>query len=156
MAEVKELVKKLSTKYGNKRESLLPILHGIIDENHYLSKEAMLEIARELDISAAEIYGTASFYSFLDIHAKGKYKIRVCKSITCDMKGKNEVLSAIEDTLKIKVGETTQDERFSFLETNCIGLCDQGPAMLINDDFYTKLNAEKVREILGDYIRNKF
>jgi NADH:ubiquinone oxidoreductase subunit E len=156
MAEVIDLVKGLSEKYGNKRESLLPILQGIIDENHYLSKEAMLAVARELDVSAAEIYGTASFYSFFDTEAKGKYKIRVCKSITCDMKGKNEIIAAIEETLKIKVGETTQDERFSLLQTNCIGLCDQGPAMLINDEFYTQLNVKKVRAVLGDYIRNKF
>jgi NADH-quinone oxidoreductase subunit E len=156
MAEVKELVKELSGKYGNKRESLLPILQGIVDENHYLSKEAMLEVARELDVSAAEIYGTASFFSFLDTEAKGKYKIRVCKSITCDMKGKDEIIAAIESTLKLKVGQTSEDNRFSLLETNCIGLCDQGPAMLINDDYFIKLSPEKVREVLGDYIRNKF
>ncbi len=156
MAEVKELVKELSSKYGTKRENLLPILQGIVDENYYLSKEAMLEVARVLDVSAAEIYGVASFFSFLDTEAKGKFKIRVCKSITCDMKGKDAILAAIEETLKIKVGETTQDERFSLLETNCIGLCDQGPALLINDDYFTKLDVGKVREILGDYIRNKF
>ena len=156
MAEVKELVKELSVKYGKKRESLLPILQGIIDEKYYLSKEAMLEVARELDVSAAEIYGTASFFSFLDTEAKGKYKIRICKSITCDMKGKNAVVAAIEDMLKLKVGETSQDERFSLLYTNCIGLCDQGPAMLINDDYFTKLTVESVREILGDFIRNKY
>jgi NADH:ubiquinone oxidoreductase subunit E len=156
MAEVKELVKELSGKYGKQRESLLPILQGIIDEKYYLSKEAMLEVARELDVSAAEIYGTASFFSFLDTEAKGKYKIRICKSITCDMKGKNGIVEAIEETLKLKIGETSQDERFSLLYTNCIGLCDQGPAMLINDDYFTRLSVEKVREILGDYIRNKY
>jgi NADH-quinone oxidoreductase subunit E len=156
MTEVKELVKGLSAKYGKKRESLLPIMQGIIDENYYLSKEAMLEIAKELDISAAEIYGTASFFSYFDTEIKGKYKIRLCKSITCDMKGKDAILTAIESGLKIKVGETTQDGRFSLLQTNCIGLCDQGPAMLINDEFYTNLNVEKVHEILGDYVRNKF
>jgi NADH-quinone oxidoreductase subunit E len=156
MAEVKELVKELSGKYGKERKNLLPILQGIVDSNYYLSKEAMLEVAKVLDISAAEIFGVASFFSFIDTEAKGKFKIRVCKSITCDMKGKNTILAAIEDTLKIKVGETSQDERFSLLQTNCIGLCDDGPAMLINDDYFTKLNIEKVREILGDYIRNKF
>ena len=156
MAEVKELVKELSEKHGNERESLVPILQGIVDQNYYLSEEAMLEVAKVLDVSAAEIYGTASFFSFLDTDAKGKYKIRFCKSITCDMKGKKEIESTMEDMLKIKVGETTQDERFSLLETNCIGLCNEGPAMLINDDFFTKLTPQKVREILGDYLRNKF
>jgi NADH-quinone oxidoreductase subunit E len=156
MEEVKELIKELTVKYGKKRESLLPILHGIVDQKYYLSKEAMLEVAKELNISAAEIYGTASFFSFIDTEAKGKYKVRVCKSVTCDMKGKDAVVGAIEDTLKLKIGESSQDGRFSFLHTNCIGLCDQGPAMLINDEYFTKLNVEKVHEILGDYIRNKF
>jgi NADH-quinone oxidoreductase subunit E len=156
MAEVKQLVKELSDKYGNKRENLLPIFHGIVEQQHFLSKEAMLEVAKELDISAAEVYGTASFFSFMDTEAKGKYKIRICKSITCDMKGKSAILTTLEEMLKIKVGETTEDSLFSLLHTNCIGLCDQGPAMLINDNYYTKLTPEKVRVVLGEYIRNKF
>ncbi len=156
MAEVKELVKELVDKYGRERKNLLPILQGIHLERNYLSKEAMLEVAQQLDLSAAEIYGTASFYSFLDTKADGKYKIRVCKSITCEMKGKSDILKILEDMLKIKVGETTEGKRFSLLETNCLGLCDQGPAMLINEEYYTKLTPTKVRKILGEYIRNKY
>jgi NADH:ubiquinone oxidoreductase subunit E len=156
MAEIKELVKDLAKKYGRERKNLLPILQGIHLKHHYLSKEAMLEVAKELDLASAEVYGTASFYSFLDTKADGKYKIRVCKSITCDMKGKNELLKTMEDMLKIKLGETTEGKRFSLLETNCLGLCDKGPAMLINEEFYTELTPTKVRKILGEYIRNKY
>ncbi len=156
MAEIKELVKKLSEEYGNSRKNLIPVLQGIVDKENCLSKAAMREVAREMDISAAEVYGTASFFSFLNTKEDGKYKIRVCKSITCDMKGKHELIKVMEDMLKIKMGETTQGKRFSLLETNCIGLCDKGPAMLINDEVFTQLTPEKVREILGDYIRNKY
>ena len=156
MAEVKELVKKMVEKHGRERHNLIPILQGIHLENNFLSKDAMLEVAKQLDIASAEVYGTASFYSYFDTKADGKYKIRVCKSITCDMKGKNKLLETMEDMLKIKVGETTEGKRFSLLETNCIGLCDKGPAMLINDEYFTELTPAKVREILGDYIRNKY
>lgn len=156
MAEVKELVKELVDKYGKERKSLLPILQGVHLEKNYLSKEAMLEVAQQMDLSAAEIYGTASFYSFLDTKADGKYKIRVCKSITCEMSGKSDILKTLEDMLKIKVGETTEGKRFSLLETNCLGLCDSGPAMLINEKFYTQLTPAKVRKILGEYIRTKY
>lgn len=155
MAEIGELIKELSEKYGKKRESLIPIFHGIVEQNLYISKEAMLEVAKQLDLSAAEVYGTASFFSFLDTKAIGKYKIRICKSITCDMKGKSDVLSTLEEMLKIKVGETTEDQMFSLLNTNCIGLCDQGPAMLINDNYYTQLTPQKVRVIIGKYISLK-
>jgi len=149
-----ELVKTLATKHGKERRSLLPILQGIVEKEHYLSKESMLEVAKVLDISAAEVFGTASFFSFLDTKERGKYVIRVCKSITCEMKGKEQVISTIEDVLKIKVGETSPDKKFSFLETNCLGLCAEGPAMLINDECFIKMNPEKIRELLLKYIRN--
>ena len=156
MADVKELVKNLADQYGRERKNLIPILQGIHIEHNYLSKEAMLEVAKVLDIASAEVFGTASFFSFLDTESDGKYKIRICKSITCDMKGKNELIKTMEDMLKIKVGETTEGKRFSLLETNCIGLCNKGPAMLINEEYYTELTPAKVRQILGEYIRNKY
>ena len=153
MPEIKELVKELADKHGRERESLLPILQGIIREERYISDAAMTEVARELDMSAALVYGTATFYSFLDTKPRGKYVIRVCRTITCDMKGKKPVMKAIEDILKINVGETTPDKQFTLLETNCLGWCHKGPAMLINDDVYTEITPEKVTDILGEYMK---
>ena len=69
------------------------------------------------------------------------------------MKGKNLLTQEIEDMLKIKVGETTQNKKFSLLETNCLGWCHKGPAMLVNDEAYTDLTSEKVREIISDYMK---
>jgi NADH:ubiquinone oxidoreductase subunit E len=71
------------------------------------------------------------------------------------MKGKNQILLAIEDMLKITVGETTPDGTFSLLQTNCLGWCHKAPAMLVNNDVYTELTPEKVREILSLYINQK-
>lgn len=155
MPEIKELVKQLADKHGRTRESLLPILQGIITEDRYISDAAMTEVARELDMSAALVYGTATFYSFLDTKPRGEYVIRICRTITCDMKGKKQIVKTLEDLLKIKVGETTKDNKFTLLETNCLGWCHKGPAMLINDEAYTELTEEKVSEIIGDYIKNK-
>jgi NADH:ubiquinone oxidoreductase subunit E len=133
----------------------MPILQGIVEKHNYLTDEAMVEVARELDISAAEVYGTASFYTFLDTSVRGKYVIRVCKTITCSMKGKAEIIQTIEDMLKIKVGETTSDKMFSIIETNCIGWCHKAPAILINEIPYTELTPEKVVEIIKDYLQKK-
>lgn len=153
MPEIKELVKNLASKHGKTRESLIPILQGVIQVERYISDEAMTEIARELDMSAAQVYGTATFYSFLDTQPRGKYVIRVCRTISCAMKGKNLINQEIEDLLKIKVGETTPNKKFSFLETNCLGWCHKGPAMLVNDEAYTDLTPEKVREIINQYMK---
>ena len=152
MYQVGNLVKELSEKHGRKRDSLMPILHGIVERHNYLTDEAMVEVAKELDISAAEVYGIASFYTFLDTSVRGKYVIRVCKTITCAMKGKGDIIQTIEDMLKIKVGETTSDKLFSLIETNCIGWCHKAPAILINDIPYTELSPFKVAEIIKGYM----
>ncbi|MDO9580739.1 MAG: NAD(P)H-dependent oxidoreductase subunit E [Bacteroidales bacterium] len=152
MYQVGNLVKELSDKHGRVRESLMPILQEIVYKHNYLTDEAMVEVAKELDLSAAEVYGTASFYTFLDTQVRGKYVIRVCKTITCSMKGKSDIIHTIEDMLKIKVGETTPDKQFSLLETNCIGWCHKAPAILINEIPYTELTSEKVTEIIKDYM----
>jgi len=146
------LVKNLADQYGRSRHNLLPILQGVVEQEKYLSESSMIEIARELDMPASEVYGTATFYSFLEHKKMGRYIIRVCKTITCSMKGKNQVLLAIEDMLKIDVGETTPDGTFSLLQTNCLGFCHKAPTMLINNDVYTDLTPEKVRDILSQYL----
>ena len=148
-----ELVRELANKHGRSRESLLPILQDLVVQNRFLSTSDMVDVARELDISAADVYGTATFYTFLDTEVRGKYIIRICKTISCAMKGKNEILSSIEDILKINLGETTADRKFSLLEANCIGWCHKAPAMLINDIPYTELTPERITEILREYIR---
>ena len=153
MDNIQGLIKDLADKHGRKRESLLPIMQGVVEQEKYLSEYSMVEIAREVDIPASDVFGTATFYSFLETKPAGKYIIRICKTITCAMKGKNQILFAIQDMLKIKLGETTPDKRFSLLETNCLGWCHKAPAMLINDDVYVELTPEKVRDILSSYMK---
>jgi NADH:ubiquinone oxidoreductase subunit E len=148
-----ELVRELANKHGRSRESLIPILQDLVVHNRYLSKQDMIDVARELDISAADVFGTATFYSFLDTQPRGRYVIRICKTISCAMKGKNEILTTIEEMLKVKLGETTPDRKFSLLETNCIGWCHKAPAMLINDTPFTELTPRRVTEILREYIK---
>ncbi|MGF7137878.1 NADH-quinone oxidoreductase subunit NuoE [Roseimarinus sediminis] len=153
MNRTTELITELADKYGRKRENLLPILQEVVARENYLSDTVMVDIARELQLSAAEVYGTATFYSFLEYRKMGRFVIRICKTITCAMKGKNQILLTIEDMLKIGLGETTADKKFSLLQTNCLGWCHKAPAMLINDEIYTELTPEKVREILSEYLK---
>ncbi len=154
MPHTRELIDKVTGHYGANREALLPILQEIQRNEQYLSDEAMVEVAKTLDISSADVYGKATFYSFLDTIPRGKYVIRVCKTIVCDMHNKNKIIETLENLLKIKVGETTLNRKFSLLYTNCLGWCHKGPAMLINDEVYTELTPEKVRDIIREY-KNK-
>ena len=153
MNPIKALIKEMAEKNGRSREYLLPVMQAVVDREKYLSEYSMIEIARQFDIPAAEVYGTATFYSFIETKPAGQFIIRICKTITCAMKGKNQVLFAIQDMLKIKLGETSPDKRFTLLETNCLGWCHKAPAMMINNDVYTELTPEKVRDILSTYMK---
>ncbi|MGM0566719.1 MAG: NADH-quinone oxidoreductase subunit NuoE [Bacteroidota bacterium] len=153
MSHTDQLIKDLVKKHGKTRNSLMPVLQGVVQEERMLSEEAMLKIAEALDLSSADVYGTASFYTFLDTIPRGKNIIRVCKTITCHMKGKDEIIHALEEQLNIKVGETTSDKKFTLLSANCLGWCHKGPVMLINDDVYPEVTVEKALEIVQDYAR---
>lgn len=153
MSTTEALVKELVEKNGKTRNSLMPVLQGIVHNERFLSEEALLCVARELDLSAADVYGTASFYTFLDTVPRGKNIIRVCKTITCHMKGKDDIINAISNALKIKVGETTHDKKFTLLTANCLGWCHKGPVMLVNDEVYPDLTPHKAIEIIEEYAK---
>ncbi|MFN3556023.1 MAG: NAD(P)H-dependent oxidoreductase subunit E [Bacteroidales bacterium] len=155
MTNIEEFVKKQAEVHGKSRESLMPILQAVVQSERFLSEEAMVAIATELDISTADVFGTASFYTFLDTVPRGRNIIRVCKTITCHMKGKDAVIGALEDTLKIKLGETTSDRRFSLLQANCLGWCHKGPVMLINDEVYPEVTPQSAVEVIQEYLKQK-
>ncbi len=148
MSNIETLVKNLVEKHGKTRNSLMPVLQGIVKEEKFLSEDAMILVAKELELSAAEVYGTASFYTFLDTVPRGKNIIRICKTITCHMKGKDEIIEALENSLKIKVGETTHDKKFTLLTANCLGWCHKGPVMLVNDEVFPEITPQKAIEVI--------
>lgn len=154
MTSTENLVTQLVEKHGKTRNALMPILQGVVAHEKFLSEEAMIAIARELDLSAADVYGTASFYTFLDTVPRGQNIIRICKTISCHMRNKDEIILAVENQLGIKVGETTHDKRFTLLTANCLGWCHKGPVMLVNDEVFPELTPHKAVEIIEGYMKN--
>ena len=144
--EIEQLVKK----YGNSRSSLLPILQDIQRKHKSVSDFAQQEVARVLDIHPVEVYSVITFYSFLNSNPKGRNIVRLCQTITCDLSGKAAVAKAIERELGIKFGETTKDNRITLEYVNCLGMCDQGPALLVNERVYPKVSPEKAIQILNE------
>ncbi|MBM2816087.1 MAG: Fe-only hydrogenase, fused subunit beta and gamma [Ignavibacteria bacterium] len=146
-----EEIEELCSNYGSYRESLLPILNDIQLRFGYVSEFAQQEIARVLDIHPVEVYGVVTFYSFLSPKRLGKYIIRLCRTISCDMAEKSSIARVLERELGIRFGETTSDMKFSLEYTNCLGMCDESPAMLINEQVFTKLTPHRVAEIIRKY-----
>ena len=144
--EIEEFVKNV----GKERSSLLPVLQAIQNRHSYISEFAQQEVARLLNIHPAEVNGVVTFYSFLHSKPCGRNIVRLCRTISCDMKGKDKIETAMERELGIKFGETTKDKRITLEHTNCVGMCDVGPAMIINERVYTHLDPEKAVKILNE------
>ncbi len=136
---------------GKTPEDLLVLLKEAQDEEGYISEETMIELAETLDMSRSDVYGVATFYSFLSTRPQGRNIIRICKSLPCHLKNYESVAESIEKEIGIKPGQTTADRRFSFELTNCIGACDKAPAMLINDDVHGNLTPGTISQILEEY-----
>lgn len=145
-----EELEQLVDKFGSDRSALLPILQHIQRKYKYIPDFAQQEIARLLDIHPVEVYSVISFYSFLNIQPKGRNIVRLCQTIACDMQGKVAVAKAIQRELGITFGETTKDNNFTLEYANCLGMCDQGPAMIVNDKVYSHLTPEKAVQILNE------
>jgi NADH-quinone oxidoreductase E subunit len=139
-----------NTRSQEKRD-LLVLLERAQSRSGYLSQETIAELAAALGLSIGEVYGVASFYSFLSVKPQGRNVIRVCQSLPCYLKDSQLIIDSVRKAIGIKPGETSADGRFSFELTNCIGACDRAPAMMINDDVHVDLTPPKIAKILEGY-----
>jgi len=135
-------------RYGRNRSALIPVLQEIQKKYTRISEYGMQVLADQLGIHPVEVYSVVSFYAFLDHKPKGKFVIRLCRTVSCDMQGKARVAQQLESDLGITFGETTSDGKFSLEWANCLGMCDQGPALLVNDIVYTRVTPAMVNDIL--------
>jgi NADH:ubiquinone oxidoreductase subunit E len=97
-----------------------------------------------------EVYSTASFYAFLRPTEQGDHVFRLCRTLSCELQGKQAVAAALASELGVGFDETSADGHFTLEWANCMGMCDQGPALLVNNHVYTQVTPEKVREIVEE------
>lgn len=140
--------KGMTVTENGKRERLLGLLKEEQRRAGYLSEDALAQVASGLGISVGDAYGTASFYSFLSTKPRGRHVIRICKSLPCLLKDSAMIIASVKESIGIEPGETTSDGLFSFELTNCIGACDQAPAMLLDETVYGNLTPDRIADIL--------
>ena len=137
-------------QYGSNRSALIPVLEEVQRKYGHISEYVMQVVADILGIHPVEVCGVVSFYSFLGQKPKGRFIIRLCRTISCEMQGKDRVARQLENDLGIVFGETTPDGNFTLEWANCLGMCDQGPALLVNESIYTQVTPETVHDILEE------
>jgi NADH:ubiquinone oxidoreductase subunit E len=133
------------------RDQLLPLLQSIQKRKGFISDADMQNVADQLGIHPVEVYSVVTFYSFLSVRKKGKHVIRISNCMPAELKGSKRIIKEFEKELKIKVGETTKDNKFTLEMTGCLGMCDQSPAIMVDDTLIGKVTPAKVKEIIKEY-----
>ena len=146
-------VARIAAPYKNRPEMLMNVVIEVQKVVPALSEAVAAVIAREMGIAQTHVYGFITFYAMLSVKPHGKYIVRMCKSAPCHVRGAQVIVLALEDQLNIKMGETTEDGRFTLEYCPCLGICDVSPAIMINDKTYGDLTPDSVREIIKRYIR---
>ena len=116
----------------------------------YISEQFIERIAGSMALPISEVYGVATFYHFLSTRPLGRNVIQVCKSLPCYLKSSQLIVDTVRVELGIAPGQTTADGRFSLQLVNCIGACDQAPAMLLNHALHGNLTPARIRQILRE------
>ena len=150
--ELGKLINNVVKKFPSDKKRSAVIESLLILQHHnsgYVTKNIIKALSDYLLISEIDIYEVATFYTMINIDPVGRNVISVCNNVSCMLRGSDEILSYIEDKLKIKVGESTEDNKFYLKdEIECLAACNGGPMMQVNHKNYENLTLEKVDKIL--------
>ena len=131
--------------------SVIAVLRECQDIVGYLPVVLIDHISYGLNLSRSEVFGIASFYSLFSMEPKGRHTIKVCMGTACYVKGIKEVIGRIGNELHLKQGFTTEDRRYSLEAVRCLGACGLAPVMVIDQDTYGAVKAEKIIDIIEKY-----
>lgn len=146
-----EEVYSIMDPYRGQPGSLIQVLHKTQNAVGYLPREIQVRVAETLNVPLSKVYGVVSFYSFFTSVPKGKHKVSVCAGTACYVRGAKQLLNKLEEDMKIKPGQTTEDGNFSLDVVRCVGACGLGPVVTVDNDVYARVHNEKLSDILSRY-----
>jgi NADH-quinone oxidoreductase subunit E len=147
LAKVDEII----GRYPAKPEVLIQLLLDLQNEFNWIPKVSIPHISERLQIPISQIYRVASFYKAMSLTPRGKHVVNVCLGTACHVRGGARIMDKLEENLKIKAGDTTQDMKFTLERVNCLGCCAMGPVIVVDKDYHGKLTAAKVKGVLENY-----
>ncbi len=136
----------LLPRYPHPKALVLPCLWMIQYQEGYISAEAMAYLASRLDVPQAHLYGVATFYTMFNLELMPKYHIQVCKTLSCELCGKADIIKAIEEEICIKVNE--KNELFKLSEVECLGACSGAPMLAINEEYHENLSPQRTKALI--------
>lgn len=145
----------LIKKYKGKKGSMIPLLQGAQELYGYLPRKAFEKIAAETGLELADMYGVATFYAQFRLAPVGKHIVKVCHGTACHVQNAKALTSALEDTLGVKDGETTEDNLFTLESVACLGCCSLAPVMMIGEETYGNLDGKAASKVIRDIKLNE-
>ncbi len=136
--------------YPHPRSALIPILHMLQEQDGYLGEDGLGHVAELLDLTAAEVRGTATFYDMFHLEPVGKYLVAVCTNIACMLQGAYRLLEHAEERLGVAPGGTTADGMFTLEDAECLALCGNAPCVTVNWRFFGDVDLERFDSLVDD------
>ena len=144
---VKDELERIAARYPKREAALLPALRLLEREFGCVDEPGMVHVAKLIGVSPSKVYGVFTFYTHFRRPSDGTYSIQVCSTLTCALRGSEQIFDHLSDTLGIRKDETTPDRMFTLKKVECLANCDQGPCLQINEAHHENLTRQKVDEI---------
>ncbi len=144
-------LEQILAKYEGQDGALISVLQEVQGEFGYVPPESVTHIADALKLFPSQVYGVVTFYSQFYLTPRGRNTVRVCRGTACHVRGGRSVLRAVEETLGVSEGNTTEDYKFTLETVACLGACALGPVIVVNEKYFGKMNPRKVDTILKQY-----
>lgn len=144
-------IDQIIDKYQGDSSALIQVLLEIQSENHWLPKEALDKVSKNLEVPLNQIQHVATFYKAFSLFPRGRHQIQVCMGTACHIRGAPRVLDMVQDLTGIRPGETDLDLKFSLETVNCLGCCAMGPVMVVDGKYHGKTVPAKVADVLKSY-----
>lgn len=135
-------------RYPERRAALLSVLHLVQKERGFIGPEDEIAVARVCGLHPVEVREVLTFYTMFRRRPSGRRLVQVCTNLSCALRGGERLLNRVRALLQIEPGQTTSDGRFTLVEVECLGACDQAPCLMIDDKLHGNLTEEKIESLL--------
>jgi len=139
---------EILARYPTRRAATIPLLHLCQDQDGYVSEDAMVFVADKVGTSAAQVKGVVTFYTLFNTEPAGKHQVWVCKTLSCALRGAQDIIGHCEKKLGVHVGETTKDGKVTLRTAECLASCGTAPMMQVDKKYYENLTPAEVDKIL--------
>lgn len=151
MKDITTAVESVLDKWNNESSCLISILLDVQEELNYLPREALTMVAEKLDVPLISVYSVATFYKVFSLEPRGDHIINICVGTACHVRGGRRLVEHVEKTLKIGVGETTPDMKFTLETVRCLGACALGPVVVMDNEYHGQMSTKKVDALIQQY-----